>query len=170
MVSIPLKHHINKSILIDKLKRKRRKQMLSKSGKGLLKRIMSMILSFVMVFSLMNGLVLVEKAEAASNPYPVNNWGSTGEWSNCTWSVWQLVYDNLGIALPGGWGNAGSSWLSNARNAGYTTGSSPKVNSIIVFDGHVAFVTYVSGDQVYIKEGGYGYAPNQTYHEGWCNA
>lgn len=106
-----------------------------------------------------------------ANPYPVNGiLGSTGEWSNCTWSVWQLVYTNMGIELPA-WGNAGN-WYKNAKSSGYATGSEPAANSIICYDGHVAYVTAVNDEKskVYIKEGGYGNAPNLGYHEGWSNA
>lgn len=130
-----------------------------------MKKILCIILSLIMLISVMPVVSI-----AASNPYPINNYNSTGEWSNCTWSVWKLVYDNLGIALPA-WGNAGS-WYSNAQKYGYSVGSTPKINSIICYDGHVAFVTGISSDgsKVYIKEGGYGYDPNLGYHEGYSNA
>lgn len=116
-------------------------------------------------------------AYAGGNPYPVNNVYSTGEWSNCTWSAWQLVKNNLGIELPA-WGN-GKQWYGNAKNSGYQVGSTPQVNSIVVYSdsgyGHVAFVTGVSSDgkQIYIKEGGWnknGDIRNLGYHEGWTNA
>ncbi len=83
---------------------------------------------------------------SAQNPY----WGG---WSNCTWGCWQLVYDTLGIALPG-WGFSGN-WLNDARASGYSTGSDPAVYSIAVYSWHVAFVTAIDGDMVYIKEGNY---------------
>ena len=130
-----------------------------------MKKVLSVILVFIMLMS-----TLTIMSSAASNPYPINNYNSSGEWSNCTWSVWKLVYDNLGVALPA-WGNAGS-WYSNAQNSGYSVGSAPQVNSIICYEGHVAFVTGISSDgsKVYIKEGGYGYDPNKGYHEGYTNA
>ena len=133
------------------------------------KRIISLLTSLVMVISFV-GVVPSVKVKAAYNPYPINGVnGSSGAYSNCTWSVWQLVYDNLGIALPS-WGWAGEQWLTNARNSGYSTGTQPAVNSIIVYNNHVAFVTGVSGDKVYIKEGGYGTGSNLGYHEGYSNA
>lgn len=127
------------------------------------------LLCVVLIFAMLSSALTIISS-AASNPYPINNYNSSGEWSNCTWSVWKLVYDNLGIALPA-WGNAGS-WYSNAQKSGYRVGSTPQVNSIICYDGHVAFVTSVSSDgsKVYIKEGGYGYDPNKGYHEGYTNA
>ncbi len=130
-----------------------------------MKKLLSVLLVLIMLVGVMPTM-----ASAASNPYPINNYNSSGEWSNCTWSVWKLVYDSLGIALPA-WGNAGS-WYGNAQNSGYAVGNNPKVNSIICYDGHVAFVTGISSDgsKVYIKEGGYGYDPNKGYHEGYTNA
>ncbi|MBQ9327132.1 MAG: CHAP domain-containing protein [Solobacterium sp.] len=89
-----------------------------------------------------------------NNPY-------YGGWSNCTWGAWQLTYDTLGISLPG-WGMAGN-WLNDARASGYATGSTPRVYSIAVYSWHVAFVTAIDGDMVYIKEGNYlGH-----YYERW---
>ncbi|MCH4207230.1 MAG: CHAP domain-containing protein [Solobacterium sp.] len=92
--------------------------------------------------------------DSSGNPY-------SGSWSNCTWGAWQLVHDNLGISLPGYWGNA-ISWLSSASAAGYSTGTEPRANSIAVWAqpytsayGHVAFVASVSGNSIYVKEGGY---------------
>ncbi len=85
-------------------------------------------------------------SSTGQNPY-------YGGWGNCTWGAWQLVYDTLGIALPG-WGMAGA-WLSYAQRDGYATGSYPAVYSIAVYVGHVAFVTEVGDGQIYIKEGNY---------------
>lgn len=91
-------------------------------------------------------------AFAEGNPY-------RGGWSNCTWSAWQLTYDKLGIALPG-MGNA-YEWYSNAAARGYSVGSTPAANSIVVWSagrmglGHVAYVDYVNDDgSIFIEEGG----------------
>ncbi len=83
---------------------------------------------------------------SSENPY-------YGGWSNCTWGAWQLVHDTLGISLPG-WGWS-SNWVNDAAASGYATGSEPRVYSIAVYENHVAFVTAIDGDQVYIKEGNY---------------
>ncbi len=92
-----------------------------------------------------------------NNPY-------YGGWANCTWGCWQLVYETLGISLPWFPGNAGN-WLAAAQALGYSTGSEPAVNSIYVNSHHVAFVTAVDGDRIYVKEGNYlGH-----YHEGWIS-
>ncbi len=92
--------------------------------------------------------------DSGGNPY-------YGGWSNCTWSAWQLVHDATGISLPR-WGNAGQ-WLGNAASGGYSTGSSPRANSLIVWGWHVGYVTAVDGDNVYVKEGNY----LGSYREGW---
>ena len=91
------------------------------------------------------------------NPYP----GTIK--SNCTYAVWALVNQTLGLKLPG-WGNAGS-WLRRAQISGYPTGNKPAKYSIIVFDTHVGFVTDVSedGTMMFIKEGNYA----GKYHEQW---
>lgn len=117
-------------------------------------------------------LVVPSKAFAATNPYPNYNYdGIAGDWKNCTWSVWKLVYEELGITLPN-WGNA-EDWAENASTT-YSIGTTPRENSIVVYknSGHVAFVTSVSADgtQIYVKEGGYGSYGNYGYHEGWTNA
>ncbi len=89
-----------------------------------------------------------------------------GGWSNCTWSAWQLVYESTGIALPR-LGNAGE-WAANAVAYGYYVSSIPAANSIIVWSGHVGYVTAVSEDgaSVYVQEGGF----SGGYHEGWYTA
>ena len=94
---------------------------------------------------------------AAFNPYP----GTIK--SNCTYAVWALVNQTLGIKLPA-WGNAGS-WLRRAGISGYATGNKPAKYSIIVFDTHVGFITDISedGTMIYVKEGNYG----GKYHEQW---
>ena len=100
-------------------------------------------------------------AQQAYNPY-------VGGYRNCTWTVWQLVYEQTGIALPG-WHNAGQ-WAYDAANSGYTVTTTPAVNSIIVWSNHVAWVTAVSedGSQVYIHEGGasIGYQERWTASQG----
>jgi surface antigen len=77
----------------------------------------------------------------------------------CTWYVAQKRY------VP--WsGNAGT-WLYHAKVAGYKTGSTPKVGSIMVSSeswwGHVALVESVSGDSFTVSEMNYkGWAKKST--------
>lgn len=92
---------------------------------------------------------------------PNNPYYTPYEWGNCTWSVWKLVYDNLGIALPG-W-HYPVSWISEAQASGYATGSEPAPNSIAVYVGHVAYCAEVGDGQIYIKEGNY----MGSYMERW---
>ncbi len=136
------------------------------------KKLLAVLLSFTLMISLASNLKIAD-VKAASNPYPIGGIdGSTTEWSNCTYSVWNLVKSNLGIELPA-WGWAGE-WYNNAANAGYSVGRTPAANSIKVTSGHVAFVTEVSADgsKVYVKEGGFNYqdGTNLRYHEGWVTA
>ena len=131
----------------------------------------SIIKKAILTIIILLGIIFINNGKvcAAYNPYPVNGIsGSTGEWSNCTWAVWQLVYNSLGIELPD-W-SAASYWYYNAQNSGYLVGTEPRANSIICYENHVSFVTAVSGSQVYIKEGGYGDGANKGYHEGYSNA
>ncbi len=95
----------------------------------------------------------------AYNPY-------FGGWSNCTWSAWQIAYENTGIALPE-FGSAGA-WMYNAARMGFATGNTPAAGSIIVWSHHVGYVSAVSedGSMLYIIEGGYC----GGYHEGWFPA
>lgn len=88
-------------------------------------------------------------SKSARNPY-------YGGWSNCTWGAWQLVYNNLGIALPS-MGNAGN-WLASAQRLGYATGSTPRVGAVAVYANHVAYVIDYQpfrSRPVEIEEGGF---------------
>jgi len=91
---------------------------------------------------------------AEGNPYPTNGY----YWGNCTWGAWQLAYEKLGIELPG-MGNA-QEWYANAQADGYSVGSTPEANSIVVWSGgrsglgHVAYVDFVNDDgTIYLEEG-----------------
>jgi surface antigen len=69
----------------------------------------------------------------------------------CTWYVAQKKY------VPWG-GNAGT-WLYHAKAAGYSTGKTPRVGSIMVTSeswwGHVAIVEKVSGSNITVSEMNY---------------
>lgn len=95
---------------------------------------------------------------AATNPYSATQTINGEKSVPCTRVVWQEVYDRLGIALPGDWGNA-INWLKNAENAGYQVGEMPRENSIAVYSGfygygHVAYVLDVLDGYMRIIEGG----------------
>lgn len=88
------------------------------------------------------------ESKAASNPYNKNFNGGI----NCTWFAWQQAHDKAGVDLPG-WGNA-NTWFASAKKAGYETGMTPRVNSIVVWQwnnlGHVGYVERVYGDSIYV--------------------
>jgi len=85
----------------------------------------------------------------AANPYKQS--GPYG--TNCTWYAWKMASEKAGISLPG-WGNA-KDWYKDAKNDGYSVGTIPKNNSIIVWGnwtsyGHVGYVERVEGDVLHI--------------------
>lgn len=122
-----------------------------------MKKIMSLMLSVVMLLSCFFSMTITAQA----NIYPNGN-------ANCTAYVWQRTYDKLGISLPG-WGNA-QDWYYNAKNQGYPVSDTPKANYIVVYGktsnnaspGHVAYVESVSGNKMTFSEGGY----KGGYHKG----
>jgi surface antigen len=80
-------------------------------------------------------------------PYPIGG--------NCVWWGWE-EWHLLGYNLPVNWGNA-ADWIVDAERFGLDVGTTPRVGSLAVFPvadgvwafgtaGHVAFVTWVSGD------------------------
>lgn len=71
-------------------------------------------------------------------------------WGQCTWYVKTRRPD-----IGGYWGNAGYNWLSEARAAGFSTGSTPAAGAVAVEPGHVAYVESVSGSNVTISEMNY---------------
>lgn len=110
--------------------------------------------TFLFAPALALALLPVTPVAADGNPYPLNG----HYWGNCTWGAWQLAYEKLGIELPG-MGNA-QEWYGNAAASGYSVGSTPAANSIVVWSGgrsglgHVAYVDYVNDDgTLFIEEG-----------------
>lgn len=105
------------------------------------------------MFSLFLGWMLFMgnpwQGKAATNPYsPSGPYGT-----NCTWYAWNMAYERAGVALPG-FGNA-KDWYSDARNAGYSVGTTPQANSIIVWGGwtsygHVGYVESVEGNILHV--------------------
>ena len=133
------------------------------------KRLGAAVLSAVMMLTavatpLGDNLPMVSEstsltASAASNPF--------GKWQTingvttirCTYYAWQQAYDNTGVALPM-LGN-GCQWYDNAKNAGYSVGTTAKARSIAVWGsctnnsyGHVAYVVSVNGGKMTVNEGG----------------
>ena len=103
----------------------------------------------IIILLLIINVLSISGVSAASNPYK-----QTGPYgTNCTWYAWKMAYEKAGVTLPG-WGNA-KEWYSDAKNAGYSVGTTPKANSIIVWGGwtsygHVGYVEKVSGNTLYV--------------------
>ena len=108
---------------------------------------------------------------AASNPYPgnMNN--------NCTYAAWEYVKRDTGKELPA-WGNA-VNWYNNAKNAGYSTGSTIRAKSLAVWKdvkgiqsggltgaGHVAYIQDVQNGKAHVQEGNY----LGSIHDEWVDA
>ena len=94
-------------------------------------------------------LLSVTNVYAASNPYKKS--GPYG--TNCTWYAWKMAYEKVGVALPG-LGDA-KNWYKNALNRGYSVGSTPKSNSVVVWGswteyGHVGYVEKVIDNILYV--------------------
>lgn len=103
------------------------------------------IILFLVVINISGFLNVV----AATNPY-----AQTGPYgTNCTWYAWKMANEKAGVTLPG-WGNA-KNWYNDAKNSGYTVGTAPKANSIIVWGGwtsygHVGYVESVEGNILHV--------------------
>ncbi|WP_280842405.1 CHAP domain-containing protein [Streptococcus cuniculi] len=82
--------------------------------------------------------------------YDPNN---TYPWGQCTWGV-----KTLAPWVGNYWGNAGQ-WLYSAQSAGFSTGSTPRVGAVAVWNntywGHVAVVTAINGNQIQVMEANY---------------
>ena len=104
---------------------------------------------------------------------PINDKTNTYPIGQCTWGVKSLA-DWVGNY----WGNA-NQWGDSARKAGYTTGSTPQVGSVVVFPnviyeginyGHVAYVTHVYDDgSIEVMEANYGGNQNIGNYRGKFN-
>lgn len=94
-----------------------------------------------------------------TNPYPIGQ---------CTWGVKELA-PWVGKA----WGNA-NQWLISAKNAGFKTGTTPRVGAVAVWTagpyGHVAVVTEVSSTtRIRVKESNYNGHQAIGDYRGWFN-
>lgn len=103
----------------------------------------------ILLFLIVVHIFKISTISAATNPY-----AQTGPYGkNCTWYAWKMANEKAGVTLPG-WGNA-KDWYSDARNAGYTVGTTPQANSIIVWGGwttygHVGYVESINGNIMYV--------------------
>lgn len=112
---------------------------------------MRKIVKYLKIMLLVMFIYMIEitNVNAATNPY-----AATGPYgTNCTWYAWNMAYEKAGVALPG-FGNA-KEWYNDAKNAGYSVGTTPRANSIIVWGGwtsygHVGYVERVEGNTLYV--------------------
>ncbi len=86
-----------------------------------------------------------EQSRVIETPVVTLSYGNGYDYGQCTYYVARRK------AVPGNWGSAGS-WLSNARAAGYATGSVPQPGVVAWSPGHVAYVESVSGGNVTVSE------------------
>ena len=120
-----------------------------------MKKITSMILMASIIFGV---FAFAISSKAAGNPYKSSQNVDGDEYYEipCTYFAWNYVKENLNISLPA-WGNGGQ-WLDNAKNSGYSTGTTAKSKSLAVWQdggyGHVAYVKSVSGTSMIVAEGG----------------
>ena len=103
----------------------------------MMKRIILLCLIFISTFNIL---------KVSANPYNQN--GPYG--INCTWYAWNMANEKAHVVLPS-LGNA-KDWYNNASSLGYTVGTTPRANSIVVWGGwtsygHVGYVESV-GDNV----------------------
>lgn len=130
-----------------------------------MKKALATFLCMVMVVSLANGIVLVSHTEEVfANPYREGYEADNVYYSNCTYYAWELAKQYTGIQLPP-WSDA-VYWYDQAKTAGYSVGTSPQANSIIVYSGgkvknkygklcgHVGFVSAVNGNEITVTDGG----------------
>lgn len=72
--------------------------------------------------------------------------------------MWCTDYVQSKRSDIGGYGNAGYNWLSSARAAGKSTGTTPQAGAVAVTNGHVAYVEGVNPDGSYVvSEMGWNY-------------
>jgi hypothetical protein len=101
----------------------------------------SALVAVIIIAAVMGAVAPLARAD--SNPFG-RGW--------CTWGAWQLYHNNWGVG-PVDAGDA-KDWPAFAARKGMPTGTSVKVNSVVVFQprvcgadptyGHVAYVTAVS--------------------------
>lgn len=103
-------------------------------------------------------------ATSYSFPRPYSGKSHSFPWGQCTWYVAQRRY------VP--WSGHAKSWLYNARQYGFATGSTPKLGAIMQtreggYYGHVTYVEAISGSYVTISEMhlGYGIRKVRTLHK-----
>ncbi len=123
-----------------------------------LKKILGIFI-FTLVFVGFSHVPVVDAAASEPNFYgsgaydnSVNIFSQSGYYGQCTWYAWGRAYELTGEQL-GALSGPATDWWSQALTANYTTSSTPRENSIVVFNyGHVAFVESFDGTNIVISE------------------
>jgi len=117
----------------------------------IIKKIFLIILLVVIItsFFIFPNVLFAAPPDFTSEPYNSSTFFVS---PNCTWYVWGRVMEVTGTRLPN-WHNAGE-WYTNAKNDGWSVGTTPKTNSIAVWESgnHVAYVESVIGNIMSISE------------------
>ena len=102
-----------------------------------------------------------------TTPITYSSSGNTYPVGQCTWGAKQAA-----PWVGNYWGNA-NQWLSSARAAGFSTGTTPQVGAVAVWTsgyyGHVAVVTAVNGSQIQVVESNYAGNMSVGNYRGWFN-
>ena len=140
------------------------------------RKCLTVLLVIVILFSVITTFPLSSSAQevdlADTSSYADERWQWTDDGvqqERCTYRAWHETKDRLGVSLPLTWGNAGS-WATSAKRDGYDVDMTPRVNSIVCWYkslswGHVAYVTGVDDNNIYIREAGIN--PSSSYPNYW---
>ena len=89
---------------------------------------------------------------------------------NCTWYCYGRAKQKLNVLLQtyggGSLGSAGE-WYNNAAQNGFEVGKEPRADSIICWEGHVAYVEAWNGTDVFISECNFNFQNNTNPHDYW---
>lgn len=96
------------------------------------------------------------QARSSNNPFAKSYRDSNGRYhsTNCTWYAYGRFYEVNGQKL--GVTGMPYRWSGQARNNGFSIGTSPRSKSVAVAEKHVMFVENVSNGYVYFTEANYG--------------
>ncbi|MDQ0222777.1 CHAP domain-containing protein [Streptococcus moroccensis] len=113
------------------------------------------------VVNLRSAATTTSTQSETTNTYPIGQ---------CTWGA-----KTLAPWVGNNWGNAGQ-WVSSARTAGFTVGTTPAVGAVAVWPndgggyGHVAVVTSVeSSTRIQVSESNYAGNQSIANYRGWFN-
>ena len=98
-------------------------------------------------------IILINITIVYANPYNNKETVNDIEVISSTWYIWERINTNYGIKLPN-WGSP-DKWLNQAKKSGYKTNTTPKNNSIVIWekDGvtYTGLVWQVNTDNIVVK-------------------